>query len=257
MLSTQTLNFDASFRVVDRQTACTICRNRNAVRNTDRLTGDDPWTSATCPGKRTKSGEKKEGERRLLRSWHTRKSRVRQSLCRGSLEAPRVLRLLSCLSSSHRSIKRDHTLDENEKRRRASCNSVFLREVWSICKDDVRASRWIGGTLRDDRCEELRSFYETKFHSLWGMDAYRTLAVRVLERIGSKERKFLRFYDRIVRELREIKQNTKMCEKMERIKSGIDNFGCSILRQTLEKPLSSLFQRVAIFSIIDRKKQQG
>lgn len=108
--------------------------------------------------------------------------------------------------------------------------------------------------MRDDRCEELRSFYEKKFHSLWGMDAYRTL---VLERIGSKERKFLRFYDRIVRELRKIKQNTKMCEKMERIKSGIDNFGCSILRQTLDQPLSSLFQRVAIFSIIDRKKQQG
>lgn len=48
-----------------------------------------------------------------------------------------------------------------------------------------------------------------------------------------------------------------MCEKVERIKSGIDNSDSSILQQTLDQPLSSLFQRVAIFSIIDRKKQQG
>lgn len=48
-----------------------------------------------------------------------------------------------------------------------------------------------------------------------------------------------------------------MSEKVERIKSEIDHFGCSMLRQTLDQPLSSLFQRVVIFSIIDRKNQQG
>ena len=104
-----------------------------------RLTGDDPWTSATCAGKRTEIGvEEREGEKRLLCG--RRETRVRQSLYRGSLRAPRVFCLLSCLSSSHRSIKQDHMsgMINAVGLRGNLISSGGARSIWTTAADTSR-----------------------------------------------------------------------------------------------------------------------